>query len=46
MKFHPDRHQAKGKEKVKEMNERFKSIKKAFDWLALNVDKYGHHKPY
>ena len=41
MKFHPDRHQTKGKEKVKEMNERFKGIKRAFDWLALNSNNYN-----
>ena len=38
-KYHPDKHHTKGKETVKEMNEKFKGIKEAYEWLALNTDK-------
>ena len=39
IKWHPDKHQTKGEEVVKEMNEKFKVINEAFKWLALNTDK-------
>jgi len=39
IKWHPDKHQTKGEEVVKEMNKKFKVINEAFKWLALNTDK-------
>jgi len=38
-KYHPDKHYTKGEEVVQEMNEKFKGIKEAYEWLALNADK-------
>lgn len=36
MKWHPDKHYGKGEKVKKEMNEKLKEIKKAYEWLALN----------
>lgn len=34
-KYHPDKHQNKSPEVIHQMNERFKEIKKAYEWLSL-----------
>lgn len=34
-KYHPDKHQTKGSQTVKEMGEKFKEVKEAYEWLAL-----------
>ena len=35
-KYHPDKHHSKGADAVREMNEKFKEIKEAYEWLGLN----------
>lgn len=35
-KYHPDKHSGKSESFIKEMNERFKEIQKAYEWLSLN----------
>ncbi|MCU7880014.1 MAG: DnaJ domain-containing protein [Candidatus Thiodiazotropha sp. (ex Lucinoma aequizonata)] len=37
-KHHPDKHHNKGESVWKEMNERFKEIKEAYEWLGLVAD--------
>ncbi|MCB1736022.1 MAG: DnaJ domain-containing protein [Gammaproteobacteria bacterium] len=36
-KFHPDKHQHRGTNVVREMGERFKAVKEAYEWIATHL---------